>query len=140
MAATDLPAHLQRHPTRAAVDRLAVRLGLPNEPGMQDWEWEVADAERLDEFFALYGDPELSEDDRFTLMETIIQSCENLGDALDEDRRWAEVRTLLEKNIDLHISSVWYWAALDTTLDDAWRVSPFMRGLVDKHRRRFVAG
>jgi hypothetical protein len=136
MAATDLPAHLQRHPTRAAIDRLAARLGLRNEPQMQDWEWEVADAERLDEFIALYGDPQLSEDERFTLMETIIQSCEDLGDALEGDPRWSKVQALLEEHLDLHISSVWYWAALENDLDDAWRVSPFMRDLVEKHRVR----
>ena len=101
---------------------------------------EVADVERLDDFIGLYGTHELSDDERFTLMETIIQSCEDLGDALAGDRRWAEVRALLEKNIDLHVSSVWYWAALDTALSDAWRVSQFMRGLVERYRRRFVAG
>lgn len=140
MAASDLPAHLQRHPTRAAIDRLAARLSLPNEPTMQDWEWEVADAERLDEFIAVYGDTELSEDERFTLMETIIQSCEDLGDGLAGDRRWAAVRDLLEKHLDLHISSVWYWAALESSLDDAWHVSAFMRDLVKTYRRGFVAG
>jgi hypothetical protein len=107
---------------------------------MQDWEWQVADATRLDEFIGAYRDPELSEDERFTLMETIIQSCEDLGDGLSDDRRWVEVRALLEEHIDLHISSVWYWACLETELFDAWEVSPFMRGLVDKYRRRFVAG
>jgi hypothetical protein len=139
MAAIDLPARLQRYSTRAAIDSLAARLGLRNEPGMQDWEWEVADPTRLDESIGAYSDPELSEDERFTLMETIIQSCEDLGDSLGEDRRWAKVRALLEEHIDLHISSVWYWASLDSELFDAWRVSPFMRGLVDKYRRRFVA-
>jgi hypothetical protein len=107
---------------------------------MQDWEWEVADATRLDEFISAYRDPDLSEDERFTLMETIIQSCEDLGDGLREDAHWAKVRALLEEHIDLHISSVWYWASLDTDLFDAWHVSPFMRSLVDKYRRRFVAG
>ena len=105
---------------------------------MQDWEWEVADAAQLDEFINVYHDPESSEDERFTLMEMIIQSCEDLGDGLSEDQRWAEVRTLLDEHIDLHISTVWYWSAFDTDLSDAWQVSPFMRDLVEKHRRRFV--
>ena len=140
MAAIDLPERLQRYPTRAAIDSLAARLGLRNEPNMQDWEWEVADPARLDEFISTYRDPELSEDERFTLMETIIQSCEDLGDGLSDDGRWGEVRALLEEHIDLHICSVWYWASLETDLVDAWQVSPFMRGLVAKYRRRFVAG
>jgi hypothetical protein len=105
MASDDLPERLMRHPTRAAIDSLAVRLGLPNGPEMQDWQWEVANPERLDEFIATYVDSGLSDDERFTVMETIIQSCEDLGDSLDSDPRWQTVCALLERNLDLHISS-----------------------------------
>jgi hypothetical protein len=107
---------------------------------MQDWQWEVANPERLDEFIATYVDSGLSDDERFTVMETMIQSCEDLGDSLDSDPRWQTVCALLERNLDLHISSVWYWAALGSAAFDAWRVSPFMRRLVGTYRRRSVAG
>jgi hypothetical protein len=40
MTATE---HDWRHPTRAAIDSLAKRFSLLNDPGMQDWEYQVAD-------------------------------------------------------------------------------------------------
>ncbi|MCP5384447.1 MAG: hypothetical protein H6913_07510 [Altererythrobacter sp.] len=46
---------------------------------MQDWEFEVADANRIDEFLSAYQSQELTDDERFTLMEMIIQSFEDLG-------------------------------------------------------------
>jgi hypothetical protein len=73
-----VPDHLRRYPTRKAIDSLAARFDLPYTPFMQDWEWEVADSDRIDEFVAGYHSGELNEDERFTLMETIIQSFEDL--------------------------------------------------------------
>jgi hypothetical protein len=55
---------------------------------MQDWPWEVADAERLDEFLAAYEGGNLSEDERFTLMEVILQSFEDLAASTGFDARW----------------------------------------------------
>ncbi len=131
---------LERYPTRAAIDKLAARFGLPNEPRMQDWEWEVADAGRIDEFLTGYCSGELSEDECFTLMETLIESFEDLcsaGTTLESDPRWARLLALLDDQIALHIKTVWYWSVEDSSLEDAWRVTPFMRTLLAKHRTRF---
>jgi len=67
-----VPEHF--YPTRTAIDALAARFGLPNRPDMQDSEWEVAGPTRLDELINAYKSGELDDDERFTLMETIIQS------------------------------------------------------------------
>jgi hypothetical protein len=69
-----IPEHLWRSPTRAAINALALRFDLPNTQGMQDWEHEVADADRIHEFIAAYQSGQLDDDERFTLMELIIQS------------------------------------------------------------------
>jgi hypothetical protein len=57
-------------------------------PHMQDWEWEVADSERINEFPSAYESGELSDDERFTLMETILQSFEDLQ--LFDDRAYPD--------------------------------------------------
>jgi hypothetical protein len=133
----DVPEHLWRWPTAAAVDSLARRFGLTNDPMMQDWPWEVADADRIDEFLAVYESGELSDDARFTLMEIILQSFEDLGRTRDFDARWARTLDLLERSIDLHAHSVWYWSALDTDdVNEQWLVTPFVRRILKKHRGR----
>jgi len=132
--APPVPEPEPRYPTRAAIDALARRFGLANHPGMQDWEWEVADAERIDEFLAAYAGGELTDDERFTLMETILQSFEQLPHPADEDPRFPRLLGLLERNAALHRHTIWYWAAYQSgDLDDAWSVTPHMRALMARH-------
>jgi hypothetical protein len=83
-----VPEHLWRYPTRAAIDALALKFGFSNTPQIQDWAWEAADSDRIDEFIAAYKSGQLNDDERFALMETIIQSFEDLGEALYADTRW----------------------------------------------------
>ena len=104
---------------------------------MQDWPWEVADPERLDEFLAAYGGDELSDDERFVLMEMILRSFEGLGRSTGFDPRWARTLEAIDRNMDLHAHSVWYWSALETEdTEDQWLVTPFLRRILSKHRDR----
>jgi hypothetical protein len=54
---------------------------------MQDWSWEVADATRLDEFLAVYQTASLTDDERFTLMEVLLQSFEDRAQSHGFDSR-----------------------------------------------------
>jgi hypothetical protein len=104
---------------------------------MQDWEWEVADAARIDEFLAAYMSGELGEDERFTIMETILQSFEESELDLSSDARWKEVLAALEARIDLHAYSVWYWSCLDFEDSHDWfRSTPHLRQILARHRTR----
>jgi hypothetical protein len=131
----DVPVHLLRSPTRFAINTLSLRFGLPNDPNMQDWQWEVADAARIDEFLCAYESGELSDDELFTLMETILQSFEELRSS--SDPRWQRVLDILDRNVDLHAYSIWYWSALDAeeSKEQFW-VSPFLRPVLARHRSR----
>lgn len=134
-----VPESLWRFPTLIAIKSLAKRLSVPFEPWMQDWEWDIADSARIDEYVSLYNSGDLSDDERFTLMETIIQAFEDLPLSLDVDVRWAETLAILDTNIDLHAYSVWYWSDLEDELgDEGWRVSPYLRRLVERHASRLV--
>lgn len=134
-----VPEHLWRFPTREAQGRLARRFELPDDPRMQDWEWQVADARRIDEFLSAYEQPELSDDERFSLMEILIQSFDDLASQtrLDVEPRWQRVLVLLEERIELHVHTVWYWACVDEEDDGTfWEVSPDLRKLLARHRGR----
>ncbi len=133
----EIPEHLWRYPTGDAIDALARRFDLPNFPDMQDWQWIVADSARLDEFIAAYDSGELGEDERFTLMETILQSFEDLGEHPELDPRWPHIVETLDRNIDLHAHTVWYWSCLDSEgPEEEWRISQFIRPILAKHRAR----
>lgn len=132
-----VPEHLRRFPTEDAIESLARRLGLQSPPRMQDWEYEVADSSRIHEFLSLYNDVSLSDDERFTLMGTIIQSFEDEPNLLDRGSLWGDVLATLEQQIDLHIHTVWYWAQPDAHEEHIWHVSPYMREILAAHHSKF---
>jgi hypothetical protein len=127
-----VPERYWRHPTRPAIDSLAKRFSLPNEPDMQDWEYEVADQARLDEFLQALEREDFTDDERFTLSETVMQCFEDLaqtGRQIDQNSEWKRFAALLRSRPRLHARTLWYWSAFDSTLDDAWRISPLVRQL-----------
>ena len=102
---------------------------------MQDWEWQVADPARIDELLAAYQGGALSDDERFTLMETMIQSFEDLPHHVGTDPRWRTLLDLLDRHANLHLHTIWYWSALETDdLTDCWSVTPYMRSLLVRQR------
>jgi len=68
-----VPERYWRFLTRAAINALSARFNLPNEPPMQDWEYEVADATRDFGVLAALEGNDLTDDERFTLSETVMQ-------------------------------------------------------------------
>ncbi|WP_252358085.1 hypothetical protein [Acinetobacter proteolyticus] len=66
---------------------LAKRLNLPYHDNMQDWEYEVADTIHIDVFLNTYDLNDITEDERFLLIEMLFQSFEEVDD-LEKDTRW----------------------------------------------------
>jgi acyl-CoA thioesterase len=128
-----IPEHLMRYPTKEAIESLSRRFTLPNHAYVEDWEYEVADPSRLPEFISAYESGELSEDERFTLMEIVLQAFEDADRELDRDPLWMKVLTILEEEIELHICSVEYWSSSEIDLEDAWRVTPYMRTILGRY-------
>lgn len=91
-----------RCPTRAAIDSLARRFDLPNTPEMQDWEYQVASAERLSEFLSVFETGQLDDDERFTLMETIIESFLEFESESKWRDTWPRIEAHLRCDFELH--------------------------------------
>ncbi|MCH8622296.1 hypothetical protein [Undibacterium sp. TS12] len=139
--------HLYRFPTRAAIDALASRFNLPNTRDMQDWEYQVADANRINEFLAAYDSGELSDDEKFTLAAMLFQSFWN---ALDEGQTflnsagWKHFLDLIEQDIEIHIYLVWYWSSVEKSEADIenpdymFSISPFIRPILLRHQAKFA--
>lgn len=107
---------------------------------MQDWEWEVADPNRLDDFISAYQSGELDDDELFTLMEMIVQSFDDLGGVLSSDPRWRTASGLLDRNIAIHAHTVWYWSCPDTDDPEEQRaMTPLIRPILAKHRAKLSA-
>ncbi len=130
---------LHKCPTKRAIDELANELGLPNEPHMQDWEWEVANPLNVDKYIQHYFTL-TDEDKKFTLMEIIIQAVDDQEKTVNFSKYLGIIEPILKNSFSLHEWSVWYWASFERdNLADCWLISPFMRevwysanGLFDK--------
>jgi hypothetical protein len=108
------PKSLNRWPTTAARKALASRFDLPCDPFSQDWEWEVANPSRFAEFLDAYSTGILDEDERFALMEILIQCVEDMDlHALGSSPEWDSIATLLLAHTNLHANSIRYWSCLD---------------------------
>lgn len=99
-----------RYPTTAARKSLAARFDLPYSDLMQDWEWEVADFERFGEFLDAYKLQSLMDDERFSLMEILVQCVEDALSHSGDDAAWLEIEPLLLLNASLHRATIDYWA------------------------------
>ena len=113
---------------------LAKRFELPYSDFMQDWEWEVADPLRIDEFLEAYESDELTEDECFVLMETILQSFEELETFSQNDKRWQQVLEHLSKNAALHMNTLWYWSGLNSDFN----IAPLLYPLWKRHHAQLA--
>jgi hypothetical protein len=126
---SDCPPHLVRYPTAASRAKLVRRFGLADDPFSQDWEVEVADFLRTEEFLSTYGDPDLTDDGRFLLMELIVAS---LDDGASSGRElgvtWPRTRRILLRHARLHAPTLSYWACgNDADPDHQFAITPLIR-------------
>ena len=117
------------YPTTQARQALALRFGFPYDSGMQDGEWEVANTEEFERCLAAYT-LSMPNDQRFSLMEILIQCVEDSKDEAMFNTRWAKVRSLLVHHRSLHAQTIAYWACSEERdVEQCFRVSQLMREL-----------
>jgi hypothetical protein len=116
--------------TAEAIEALCARFDLPDRSDDQDWEFTSADASRLQEFLAALEGNDLSDPERFTLSQIVMQS---FNDLMDNSRakppNWDRFAALLRARPKLHAHALCYWASLESTLENAFYVSSLVRPL-----------
>jgi hypothetical protein len=123
---------LERYWTREAIDFVADQFDLQNEPWMQDWAYQVAEANKLDQYLAFFEEMRGYDEVRFVMADIIIQAFEDIGRNLHQDTRWTKFLRELLKNVELHAHQIWYWSSFETSLEEAWDVSPDIRLLAER--------
>ncbi|MCB4363034.1 hypothetical protein KIH07_04770 [Hydrogenophaga taeniospiralis] len=117
-----------QYPATSARLSLASRFGLPYSDDMQDWEWQVADSQRFQEFLLAYRSAKLTDDERFSLMEILVQCVEDLGLSSHAGAVWADLEPLLVKDLPLHRTTIEYWSCRgEVDPESKFNVSPQMR-------------
>jgi hypothetical protein len=126
--------NLRRYPTRAGREALAARFGLAMGAHDQDWEWQIARPEFFDAWLAAYREAPLSDDERFSLMEMLVQCVDDMvptqgpPEKVEELPQWQAVAALPRERPRLHASTIAYWSVFGRDdPEEQFRVSVPMR-------------
>ena len=95
---------------------LARKLNLEFNELMQDWEYEIADADRILEFINEYDKNGTTEKEKETLMEIILDSANDLlmEQRQDEfEKSFDLIIDRLKKNKNIHLATLNYWKKND---------------------------
>lgn len=91
---------------------LAKKLNLKFDENMQDWEYEIADSNRITEFISEYDNLNSSRKEKETLMEIILDSLNDIDrktNNLDFEKHLSSVLYRLSKNKEIHKGTLKYW-------------------------------
>lgn len=126
------PDRYPRPVTAEAIASLSARFALPHEWYDQDWEYTSADPSRLPEFLNALEGNDLTDAERFTLSEIVMESFNDVM-SMDEARakpaEWDRFAALLRARPKLHAFALCYWSDLESDPDDAFYVSLLVRPL-----------
>ncbi|MDR2878749.1 MAG: hypothetical protein LBV03_02415 [Fusobacteriales bacterium] len=120
--------------TRKAIDRLSKELDLPKpDKFSQDWQYEVADLNRLEEFVSFYLKNKLNKNEKFTLMNIILESA---NDCMQNEslncKTWKKIEEILTYDREINIKILEYWACEDDEIEDCFYITPLVRKIKEK--------
>ena len=121
---------------------LSERLGWHWYQNTQDWAIISSDSARIREFLQIYKGDDLSDDEKFALMELIISSFDDLveeGGNLNREGIWTDCRHILINECWLHITTIHYWSSLeDKNQENGFPITEFIRPVWDNVKTKFM--
>lgn len=117
--------------TKNTIKRLARDLNLSRgDINTQDWEYEVADSKKLDEFLAYLTKNELNSNERQTLMQVILESYNDYVTEFGYNNDYSKkIKMIIQKDISIYKDIIWYWSCGEEDLEDCFAITSFMRGI-----------
>lgn len=117
------------YPTKEAITALNQALHLPATGREQDWDIELADPDRVDEFVSYFESHSLSEGEKQALMALILGSLEDLANReAVPSALWDRVERLLQAKPDLYSDLVAQWGPKRDD-PDGFAISSLLRAL-----------
>lgn len=116
--------------TKEIIEQLGQKLSLPFTGMEQDWDIEMADSYRINDFLKFYHQNDLSYDSKAALMSLILASYEDFlnENDLKIDNRWNEIKSILESERIIFVDLIDYWSLdNETEEDNHFRITPLIR-------------
>jgi hypothetical protein len=119
-----------RFPTKEAMRSLDDKLNLPSRGDEQDWDIELADAERVSEFLDFYETNELTEEEKYALVCLMLGSYdEALRRGIAAENEWEKLKSILVNDARGFRFIIEYWSLPDVPGDDVFNLTRLMREL-----------
>lgn len=112
------------------IEQLSKELLLPYSGKEQDWDIEMADSNRINDFLKFYQQNDLSVDEKIAVMSLILASYEDFlnENDLKIDDRWKDVSFILETERVIFVDLINYWSlSNEVEEDNLFRITPLMR-------------
>ena len=119
--------------TKIAIEELAEELNLPHRPGIQDWSYEVSNADDIDRYITHYG-LTTNEDKKFILMEMILQAIVDQSDEMQLMTYWLKIKPILIKDFSIHEFTIKYWKNLTKANFDNCKILGSLLRQIGMHR------
>ncbi|SEK54568.1 hypothetical protein [Parapedobacter koreensis] len=113
------------------IKQLSKELLLPFTGIEQDWDIEMANSKRIDEFIKFYKESHLCDDKKVAVMSLILSSYDDLlnENNLEIDDRWNEIKSILESERIIFIDLIDYWSLSNEVEENLFRITPLMRNI-----------
>ena len=110
------------------IEQLSRKLSLPYMGFEQDWDVELADKNRIDEFISYYNENDLSAEMKYATMSILLASYDDfLNDKeLDIDYRWYEIEIILKSEKGIFRDLIEHWA-VDSEIENIFRITTLIR-------------
>lgn len=117
---------------KETVEELSKDLSLPYTGVEQDWDIEMANFERIDEFIQFFIEKKLSKEKKIATMALILASYEDLlvQNGLKYDDRWNLIKTELKADIISFESLIDYWSlSNEFEQNNLFYITPLLRDI-----------
>lgn len=112
------------------LEQLSNELLLPFTGMEQDWDLEMSNYNRIDDFINYYKQNDLPDEKKLALMSLILASYDDFlnKNDLKYDDKWDEIKLELKSKKIIFDNLINYWSlSNETDRDDIFRITPLIR-------------
>ncbi|MBP3610798.1 MAG: hypothetical protein J6J42_10755 [Lachnospiraceae bacterium] len=118
-----------RYPSKETINRLTNELKLiGTDKYTQDWEYEVANVERLQDYIEYYQKEDRNSNEKVALMRIMLEAYNDYVIMNpNEIMYWNTIKQLLEQDFCIHSETIKYWSCEEEELENCFAITAFVR-------------
>ena len=116
-----------RFGTKKAIEEVSKKLNIFFDDSIQDWSYTAGDCNDIEKYIRFYLETK-NEDEKFVLMELIIQAVEDQNTEELLNRYFIKIEQIIKRDFNIHCYTVFYWCSFEEqNINNTWKIAPMMR-------------